>query len=123
MQLKCRLKMSSKKLCKQVKHLISKGCKKKKKMQFSPPFLFTAASLTFSDGSWWMTGGMEKLQPNISSNLPIQPQPSLKTIFFDKQSGHTIPGRSLKWPQAGHCTVEVGNSFVSAGGFHQKVPT
>ena len=49
------------------------------KMQFFPPFMITAASLTFSDGSWWMTGGMKK---DTASDL--HSKPSTKTTFFDK---------------------------------------
>ena len=43
------------------------------------PFMITAASLTFSDGSWWMTGGMKK---DTASDL--HSKPSTKTTFFDK---------------------------------------
>ena len=49
------------------------------KMQFFSPFMITAASLTFSDGSWWMTGGMKK---DTASDL--HSKPSTKTTFFDK---------------------------------------
>ena len=48
-------------------------------MQFFSPFMITAASLTFSDGSWWMTGGMKK---DTASDL--HSKPSTKTTFFDK---------------------------------------
>ena len=85
-------------------------------MQFSLfLFLITAASLTFSDGSWWMTGGMEN--DNAASNF----KPSKETVFFDKVTGHTVSGRTLGWPQAGHCMVEAEKTFVSAGGYHGKV--
>ena len=49
------------------------------KMQFFSPFMITAASLTFSDGSWWMTGGVKK---DTASDL--HSKPSTKTTFFDK---------------------------------------
>ena len=45
------------------------------------------------------------------------------TLFLPKATGHAVNGRNLKWPQAGHCMVEVGKSFVSAGGYYQKVRT
>ena len=58
-----------------------------------------------------MTGGLN------ASSL----QPSEGTIFFDKSTGVAVDGRTLKTAQAGHCIVEVGRSFVSAGGYHSKV--
>ena len=45
------------------------------------------------------------------------------TLLLPKATGHAVNGRNLKWPQAGHCMVEVGKSFVSAGGYYQKVRT
>ena len=58
-----------------------------------------------------MTGGLEEL-----SEIPTS-----KTIFFDRRTGVVVTGRKLQTAQAGHCIVEVGKSFVSAGGFQQKV--
>ena len=69
-------------------------------------------ALTFSDGSWWLTGGLSTKKGN---------EPTSKTIFFDHGSGVVVSGRKLKYAQAGHCIVEVEKSFVSAGGFNSKV--
>ena len=84
------------------------------KLSNDPLFILLSkltGALTFSDGSWWMTGGLEEL-----SEIPTS-----KTIFFDRRSGVVVTGRKLQTAQAGHCIVEVGKSFVSAGGFQKKV--
>ena len=61
------------------------------KMQFFSLFMITAASLTFSDGSWWMTGGMKK---DTASDL--HSKPSTKTTFFDKVIKSWIHCQSLR---------------------------
>ncbi len=87
--------------------------------------MYFAASLTFSDGSWWLTGGLitSEGDANLVQNTETTQEnmPSKRTIFFDKFTGIAVDGRSLKSPQAGHCIVEVGKSFVSAGGFKDEV--
>ena len=75
----------------------------------SPNSLSKQAALTFSDGSWWLTGGLH-------NSIPTS-----KSIFFDRRTGVVVSGRKLRSAQAGHCIVEVGKSFVSAGGFNSKV--
>ena len=65
--------------------------------------MITAASLTFSDGSWWMTGGMKK---DTASDL--HSKPSTKTTFFDKviknQSVECIDSESLNLNIIGEVT-------------------
>ena len=69
------------------------------------------APLAFSDGSWWLTGGLDGQTQ----------QPSLEATFFDKILIKLVPGKRLSSPQAGHCIAEVAKSFISAGGYTEKV--
>ena len=67
--------------------------------------------MAFSDGSWWLTGGLESRTQ----------EPTLQAIFFDKILVKLVPGKRLSGPQAGHCIAEVAKSFISAGGYTEKV--
>ena len=69
------------------------------------------APLAFSDGSWWLTGGLDGQTQ----------QPTLQATFFDKILVKLVPGKRLSSPQAGHCIAEVAKSFISAGGYTEKV--
>ena len=70
-----------------------------------------SAPLAFSDGSWWLTGGLN----------PKDKLPTSNSTFYDKITTKTVPGRNLKVPQAGHCIAEVAKTFISAGGLIKKV--